>query len=279
MSLDDYSISTACLPGALDDKLELVARAGFRRIELSAKEIMTHPAGLDGAARALRAHGLEITALHSIHEFEGMPDSAREYRVEIAKSIIALARRIGARMVIVAASSSPQAAADHDRLVRDLRVLSALATPGGVRLGFKSTPWARWTNTQDSAYRLVEAVDRANFGLAVDGYHILATGDSLAALSHLPARRIFHVHLSDWASDYLSNIEDILDVARHQRLFPGGGIHGPVLAKLAGELRAGGYAGLFGLDPLNDDYLARPTAEVVALAGESARWLDAHLDA
>ena len=120
------------LAGPFDAKLAAIRRAGFSQVMISASEVVGHPGGVDAGIRAVRDSGLAVTGLETLRDFEGLDGKLRDYKVDVAKSMLQLCQDLGGRLLIVEASTASHANTDADAIVRDLRALAMLAIPKGV---------------------------------------------------------------------------------------------------------------------------------------------------
>jgi sugar phosphate isomerase/epimerase len=273
-TLARFGISTATLAGSLSEKLRAALAAGFTSVSLAARDLVAHPDGVDAAAAMIRASGLRVGAFQSLRDFEGLPPHLRDYKLEVTKSLLDLMERVEARLLLVGSSTSPNASGDLQRIADDLSLLGTLATPRGIRIAYEPLAWARFINDYETAWRVVTLAGRENVGLGVDAFQVLARSTPAAWFDAIPGDRIFLVQLSD----YLWDLDDIVETSSHHRVFPSEGNHGPLIAELARTLVATGYAGDFMLDVTNDDYLHLPAAAVAARARIAARWTIDSLD-
>lgn len=277
MQLTDFGMDTITLAGPLEAKLRAIRRSGFTQVMLSAQEIVGHPRGAEAAVAAVRASGLRVAGLRVLRDFEGLAGHPHDYKTDVAKSMLRLCRALGADILLTCSSVLSQASGDEDALVADLRKLAMLAVPLGVRIGYKALSWGLHVSEYPQAWRIVERADRANLGLIVDSFHLLATRTSLDALEDIDPRKIFFVQLSDFLWRDAPTPAERIDTARHLRVFPGEGVHGEAIAQLVGRLDALGYWGGWNFEVYNDDYLQMPVDEVVARAHGSVGWVVGHV--
>jgi len=123
------------------------------------------------------------------------------------------------------------------------------------------------------AWDIVLRADRANLGLAIDSYHMLATKTPLDALDEVDPDKILFVQLSDFMWQEVPSPDERMNTARHFRVFPGEGAHSADIAELVRRLDAIGYRGDYSFEVFNDDYVQLPLATVAARARESVRFL------
>jgi sugar phosphate isomerase/epimerase len=240
---------------------------------LKANDLVGHPAGWKAAVAAVRASGLRGTGFQVLRDFEGLSGHLHAYKVDIAKAMLQMCHDLGARVLLVCSSTSSHATADFDSLKKDLRKLAMLAVPYGIRIAYEALSWGRHVSEYTQAWDLVAEADRANLGLAIDSFHILATGTSTEQLEEIVAGKIFLVQLADFMWREIRSREERIDTARHFRVFPGEGVHSREVAALVRSLDRLGYRGDYSFEVFNDDYTQLPHAVVAERARRSVKWL------
>jgi len=268
-----FGLDAATLSGTLEQKLRAVRGAGFSRITLWGKDLVGDPEGVGLAARKVRESGLRISAFQLLRDFEGLSGRLFEYKLEIAKSMMSMMQLVGANLLVVGSSMSPYAAGDLEKISKDLALLGTLATPLGIRIGYEALAWGRWVNEYPAAWEVVKRADRKNVGLVIDSFHVFAMETPLQHVDDIPAERIFLVQLSDSVWDYTLDIEDLIETARHHRVFPGEGVNNAGIAELVGRIDKAGFRGEYALEVFNDEYLQSSPLETAARARKSAEWL------
>ncbi len=268
MELERFGMNTVTLSGALDSKLAAVRAAGLGCVELWAKDLVGHPDGVEAAIRDVRSSGLSIASFQLLRDYEGLSGHLLDYKLEIAKSLMELMDRVGARTLLVVSSTSPDASGDPHKIAEDLKRLATLATPRGIRIAYEAVSWGRFINEYTHAWEVVRLADRENVGLVIDAFQILRRGTALAHLAAIPGHRIFLVQLSD----YLYEVSDAIETGRHARVFPAEGNHTRALAELCTRVEDTGYAGDWTFEVFNDEYAAAPPASVAERAHRAALW-------
>ena len=92
----------------------------------------------------------------------------------------------------------------------------------------------------------------------------------------MPTEKIFLVQLADYFFEYSDKQADMIELARHQRLFPGEGLHD--VRDLVRLLEDKGYQGHYTFEVFNDDYVNSDPMVVgergmkSAQLGERQRW-------
>jgi sugar phosphate isomerase/epimerase len=273
MNLDHFGMDTITLAGPLEAKLAAIRAAGFTQVMLNANDLAGHPGGPGAAAEAVRRSGLRVTGFQVLRDFEGLSGHLHAYKVDIAKAMLEMCHGLGARVLLVCSSTSAHATDDSHFLIKDLQKLAMLAVPFGIRIAYEALSWGRHVNEYTRAWDLVAEADRANLGLAIDSFHILATGTSTERLEEVVAAKIFLVQLADFMWQHIRSREERIDTARHFRVFPGEGVHGAEVAQLVRTLDRLGYRGDYSFEVFNDDYTQLPHAVVAERARRSVKWL------
>ena len=273
MNLDHFGMDTITLAGPLEAKLAAIRAAGFTQVMLNANDLAGHPGGAPAAIEAVRKSGLRVTGFQVLRDFEGLSGHLHTYKVDIAKAMLQMCHDLGARVLLACSSTSSHATHEPDFLIKDLQKLAMLAVPYGIRIAYEALSWGRHVSEYTQAWDLVAEADRANLGLAIDSFHILATGTSAERLEEIVAGKIFLVQLADFMWREIRSREERIDTARHFRVFPGEGVHGAEVSALVRSLDRLGYRGDYSFEVFNDDYTQLPHAVVAERARRSVKWL------
>lgn len=271
--IDDFGMDTITLSGSLPDKLRAMRDAGFGQVMLKANDLTGHPEGVDDAVRAVRASGLRVTGFQVLRDFEGLSGHLHDYKVDIAKAMLEMARAVGAPLLLACSSTSTHATQDLDALAADLRKLAMLAVPLDIRIAYEGLSWGRTVNEFTTAWEVVSRADAPNLGLGIDSFHLLAAKTPLDELDGIDPDKIFLVQLADFMWQEARSFEERIATARHFRVFPGEGVHSAQVAELVLRLDALGYRGDYSFEVFNDDYQQIPPATVAERARRSAEWL------
>jgi sugar phosphate isomerase/epimerase len=272
-TIDDFGMAAVSLGGGLTAKLAAMRAGGVSKVALIAHDIVDHPEGVAAAVAAVRGSGLRVTGFQLLRDFEGLDGRLHAYKVEVAKSMLELCAAVGARVLVVASSTSGHASGDRDAIARDLRKLALLAVPLGVRIAYEALSWGRAVSEFPAAWDIVARADVPNLGLCLDAFHIFATETPLDEIEMLDPQKIFLVQLADFMWTGMRSVEERISTAQHFRVFPGEGVHSERLADLVLRLDALGYRGDYSFDVYNDDYRQMPPAVVVRHALRAAQWL------
>jgi sugar phosphate isomerase/epimerase len=273
MFIRDFGLDTITLAGALPAKLQAIREAGFSQVMLSARDLAGHAAGVDDAVACVRASGLRVTGFQVLRDFEGLSGHLHGYKVDVAKSMIAMCKAVGAPLLLACSSTSQHATADIGAIARDLRKLAMLALPHGIKVVYEGLSWGRHINEYTTAWQAVQQADMPNLGLAIDSYHLFATTTPLDGLDEVDPGKIFFVQLSDFMWNEVRTPEERMATARTFRVFPGEGVHTEALIELVLKLDRMGYAGDYSFEVFNDDYQQMPPAVVAGRGRRAAEWL------
>ncbi len=273
MNQDRFGMDTITLAGPLEAKLRAVKAAGFSQIMLMARDIAGHPDGEAAAIRMVRESGLRVTGFQVMRDFEGLTGNLHDYKVDIAMAMLEMCKALGSNLLLVCSSTSTHASGDIDAVVADLSKLAMLAVPMNVRIAYEALSWGRHVNEYMQSWEIVARAGRANLGLALDSFHILAAGSDIADFEEIDPQKLFLVQLSDFMWHETPSFEERRETARHFRVFPGEGVHSAEVAGMLRALDAMGYQGDYSFEVFNDDYVQLPLPVVTARAMRSVQWL------
>ncbi|EXJ63926.1 hypothetical protein A1O7_00261 [Cladophialophora yegresii CBS 114405] len=188
----------------LEDKLELCSKYGFEAIELFSEDLeavanslpASHPPPAAGTsfvgsterhesqlAAADYIHGLcvhydlEILCLQPFMHYEGRVDPAsHEAAIQELNSWIKLAQRLGTDLIQIPSSFLPasECTGDRGRIVTDLRQVAdmGLHADPPIRFAYEALAWGTHVDRWDTAWSIVQEVDRPNFGTCIDTFNL-----------------------------------------------------------------------------------------------------------
>ena len=273
MNIDQFGMDTITLAGPLEAKLPAVRAAGFTQVMLNAADIVGHPRGEQAAVALVRQSGLRVTGFQVLRDFEGLSGHLHAYKVDVAKAMLEMGHALGAKVLLACSSSSAHAAGDAELLTKDLQKLAMLAVPLGIRVAYEALSWGRFVNEYPQAWDIVQRADRANLGLCMDSFHVLANRTALEGLEDIDPHKIFLVQLSDFLWQEVRSPEDRIETARHYRVFPGEGMHSEQTTEFVRRLDDMGYRGDYSFEVFNDDYRQLPLPMVAERARRSVKWI------
>lgn len=255
------AIATVCLSGTLAEKLEAIAAAQFKGVEIFENDLL----GFNGTPADVRAMvrdlGLEIITFQPFRDFEGMPEPQRSKVFSRAERKFDLMLELGCDLLLVCSNISPDSMGGIDRAAADFHELGERAAKRGLRVAYEALAWGRHVNDYRDAWEVVRRADHPAVGLVLDSFHTLVRKTDLKAIRSIPRDRIFLVQVADaplLEMDYLS-------WSRHYRCFPGQG-ELPV-EDFMEALQATGYDGLISHEIFSDRFRAG-SARSVAIDGQ-----------
>lgn len=210
----------------LDKKIGPAARHGLKGIEIVYSDLETFASAqevsmLQGAARIkelCQRLGIKILSLAPFENFEGS-DVPIQQRLERAKLWIDIAAELGATYLQVPAQYDEACRGNRSCITSDLKQLADLAASvePNLAVAYEPMSWSVHNATWEEALETINAVDRPNFGLCLDSFHVLtrlwaspfessgkypnADSELSTSLSRFqtlfPMEKLFYIQLSD----------------------------------------------------------------------------------
>jgi 4-hydroxyphenylpyruvate dioxygenase len=261
------AIATVCLSGTLSEKIEAIAAAGFKGVELFENDLLTFDGSPADVRRMVEDHSMKIVTFQPFRDFEGMPEPQRKRAFRRAERKFKVMEKLGCDLLMVCSNVSPESLAGIDRAAEDFRELGALAERYRVRVGFEALSWGAHISDYRDAWEVVRRAGHPSVGLVLDSFHILARKTELNSLASIPGDRIFLVQLADAP---VLNM-DYLSWSRHYRCFPGQG--DLPLDEFMSALEATAYDGLLSLEIFNDEFRAGSPRSVAIDAQRSLTFM------
>ncbi|MGL4636934.1 MAG: bifunctional sugar phosphate isomerase/epimerase/4-hydroxyphenylpyruvate dioxygenase family protein [Beijerinckiaceae bacterium] len=261
------SIATVCVSGNLQEKLEAIAAAGFKAVEIFENDLIAYPGSPADIRRMCADLGLFIVTCQPFRDFEGMPDARRTRTFDRAERKFDLLQELGSDLLFVCSSASPEASGGIDRLAADFAELGDRAAKRGMRVGYEALAWGRHIYDYRDAWEIVRRANHASVGTVLDTFHIQSRGLDLSVIGTIPKEKISLVQMADAPKLQM----DYLSWSRHWRCLPGQGDFD--LSAFMSALASTGYDGYLSLEIFNDRFRAG-SARSVALDGHrSLIWL------
>jgi len=249
------------LAGTLNEKLEAMAAARFKGVEIFENDLLSFDGTPGEVGRRIKDLGLEAVTFQPFRDFEGMPEPQRAKAFSRAERKFDLMQELGCDLLMVCSNVSPDSLGGIERAAADFHELGERAAARGLRVAFEALAWGRHVNDYRDSWEVVRRADHPAVGLVLDSFHVLARGSELAPLRDIPKDRIFLVQMADAPKLDM----DFLSWSRHYRCFPGQG-ELPV-APFMDALHATGFDGLLSLEIFNDSFRAG-SARSVAVDGQ-----------
>lgn len=213
------------LSHTLEAKLTAASKHGFAGVEIFWMDLAAYaerhtisPIEAAPLVKDLcREVRLEVVCLSSFDNFEGSHRPLSD-RLTLAKEWIEIAHGLGTDMIQIPSNDDRSCNGEEDTIVSELRQLADVGSAASppIRFAYEALGWSTHVADWEESLRIVELVNRGNFGLCLDTYHILArlwadfSSDSgvrpggkaalhasIKRLLNCPKERIFYVQLSD----------------------------------------------------------------------------------
>ncbi|EMC98333.1 hypothetical protein BAUCODRAFT_121208 [Baudoinia panamericana UAMH 10762] len=174
---------------SMPSKLDQAAKHGFD-IELFYEDLeyvaKSYPGGVTAtnlllAAQTVRSlcveRGIAIVCLQPFMHYEGLRDrQCHAQRVKEMHLWIQLAHVLNTHIISIPSSFLPvdQASGDLKLIISDLRKVADLGAPEGIQFAYESLAWGTYSDTWEQSWKIVQLVDRPNFGLCLDTFNMAA---------------------------------------------------------------------------------------------------------
>lgn len=168
----------------LPQKLAAAARFSFTGVELVFDDLLSFASSNSLSLRAAaaqikslcRTHELTILSLNPLKNFEGH-SSPLSTRLAAAQVWVDTARELGTSIVQIPSQfDTVNSSGDDALIVSDLRALADLGAKGGevISFAYEAVAWASYNSLWEDSARVVAQVNRSNFGICLDMFHIAA---------------------------------------------------------------------------------------------------------
>jgi 4-hydroxyphenylpyruvate dioxygenase len=254
------AIATVCLSGTLTEKIEAIAAAQFKGVEIFENDLLSFNGTPTDARRMIEGLGLETITFQPFRDFEGMPEPQRSKVFARAERKFDVMEELGCDLLMVCSNVSLDSLGGIERAAADFHELGERAARRGMRVAFEALSWGRHIHDYRDSWEVVRRANHPAVGLVLDSFHVLARGTDLSAIRSIPPDKIFLVQMADAPKldmDYLS-------WSRHYRCFPGQG--DLPIEEFMNALGATGFNGLLSLEIFNDRFRAG-SARSVAIDG------------
>ena len=213
------SIATVSISGALPEKLDAIASAGFDGVEIFEQDFIAHDGGAREVGRMIRDKGLDITLFQPFRDFECLPEPLRAKAFDRAKRKFDVMQELGTDLILICSSVHPRSLGGIQRAADDLAELGEIAGARGLRVGFEALAWGRHFNDHRDAWEIVRRANHDHVGLILDSFHTLGRKIDPESIRAIPGDKIFFVQLADAPAIDM----DLLYWSRHFRNMPGEG--------------------------------------------------------
>jgi 4-hydroxyphenylpyruvate dioxygenase len=250
------SIATVSISGTLETKLRAIAAAGYDGAEIFENDLLSTHLGAREIRTLMVDLGLTCTMFQPFRDLEGLPEPGRGRAFDRLERKFDVMAELGADLVLLCSSCSPQAGGERERLLADLSEAAERAGARGMRIGYEALAWGHHVYDHREAWALVRDVDHPALGLVLDSFHSLARGIPSSSIGDIRGDKLFIVQVCDAPQLQM----DYLGWSRHFRCMPGQGEL--PLDDWAEAIRRTGYQGYWSLEIFNDRFRAGSTSGV-----------------
>ena len=240
------SIATVCLSGALEDRLDAAAAAGFDGVEIFENDLIASAASVAAIRSRAADRGLSVELYQPFRDAEGAPRERFRSVTRRMRAKLDMMAALGAPMILICSSVAPDTIEDDDLAAGQLHQLANMAAEHGMRIAYEALAWGRHVSTWPHSWDIVQRADHPALGLCLDSFHVLSRTDSYGDIASLPGDRVFFLQLADAPRLAM----DVLQWSRHHRLFPLQGRFD--LPGFTRAVCATGYSGPLSLEVFND---------------------------
>ncbi|KAJ4301121.1 hypothetical protein N0V90_003211 [Kalmusia sp. IMI 367209] len=206
----------------LERKIQAAATNGFDGLELVYNELSQHAASksqstIDSArqiGRFATNHSVTILTLNAFKNFEGNLQIPLDERLRQAQEWMDVALALGTRIIQVPSMFLPESTGEEKIIVSDLQALADLAAQYDLDIAYEAVAFAKHNALWQDSLRITKLVQRPNFRICMDSYHIHARlwSDACAKSGRLPGgdealERSMKEFLSDCPKELVSYVQ------------------------------------------------------------------------
>jgi sugar phosphate isomerase/epimerase len=230
---------------------EILAESSVKSVELWEPTFGKGEGLVQQMRRAFAAAEVEVRTVHANFGASmdiSSPDSAvRATGIQAFATALDLAAQMGARTVIVHASSEPvEDGARAERMkqaIRSIETIAEMAGQAGCRIALELLPRTCLGRSTEELLTLVEGVDPGAAGVCLDTNHLMDRFASLPEVVRTLGPRLFALHCSDYDGvdeKHWPPLRGVIDWAAFLSALRATGFSGPFLyeATLEGQTPA-----------------------------------------
>lgn len=102
------AIATVCLSGVLNEKLEAIASAGFKGVEMFENDLLSFNGTPADVRHMIEGLGLKTITFQPFRDFEGMPENRRARVFQRAERKFDLMQELGCELLMICSNVSPE---------------------------------------------------------------------------------------------------------------------------------------------------------------------------
>lgn len=212
----ETSIATISLPTAsIYEKMRSIKNAGFNSFELMELDLPEISSNLNFFKSKVDELDLKISIFQPFRDLEGDWENFDSRLMEFDKRL-KLMKFLGIDLILLC-SNCLEIEFNENRFIKQLRIASDIAAENDIRIAFEALSWGTHYKTIDDLWSVVKKVDKDNFGVCLDSFHIFIHRGDLSLIKEM-ANKIFFVQLSD--SEFNLQLPNVLYQSRSYRNLP-----------------------------------------------------------
>lgn len=167
----------------LEKKLRAAKEAGFQGVELFDDDLnkFAHSHGktrLEAATEIgnlFKAANIAILCYSSFDNFEGEAASLDD-RLNKAREWIAIAQQLNTNVIQIPSNDHKDAIGDEAIIIKELQTVADLGSQQDpiISFAYEALAWGTYVADWEESLRIVQLVNRPNFGLCLDTYHVIS---------------------------------------------------------------------------------------------------------
>ena len=167
----------------LEDKITAAKNAEIKGLELcmadldkfAKRQSLTRLEAAKKVTALCDEAGIKIFVFGPFEHFEGTPTPLQD-RLEKAAEWMTIAHEMRCNILQVPSNFRKDAIGDEEVIVTELRALADLGQKQSppISIAYEALAWGLHVADWEESLRIVDLVDRSNFGLCLDTYHVLA---------------------------------------------------------------------------------------------------------
>src|SRR3712207_76181 len=125
------AIATVCLSGTLNEKLEAIAAARFKGVEIFENDLLSFNGTPADIRKMVEDLGLRTVTFQPFRDFEGMPELQRARAFARAERKFDVMQELDCDLLLVCSNVSPESLGGINRAAADLHKLGERAAKRG----------------------------------------------------------------------------------------------------------------------------------------------------
>lgn len=183
--------------------IRIAKEAGYQGLELHTEKLWRYiDAGFEPSdlKKALDEAAIEATAIDIIGGVEAPSKEQQAHIFQQAETLCFWAKKIGAPTIQLNGFCGLNGFSVSDNIhltAQNIRIIADIGKTYGIRFQYEGAAWTPIASLED-CLKLVDTVNRDNFGLVIDIWHFWACrGATPSDIAKLDKSLIYNIHLSD----------------------------------------------------------------------------------